>query len=109
MTTLEYGTDSRLEININLSESPAKLFQPGLLYFQEKYGPVGLIHVDAHDDTAPDMFGEAVTHGTPFYHAGEEGCLDFTRCVQIGLRGTGYGPNDYAYARKRVSILVWNS
>jgi arginase family enzyme len=27
---------------------------------------VGLLHIDAHSDTAPDMMGERLAHGTPF-------------------------------------------
>ena len=72
------------------------------IVFQDKYGPVGLIHVDAHDDTEPEMCGADIAHGTPFFKAGEEGCLDFKRVVQIGLRGTGYGPGDWDYGKKHV-------
>jgi arginase family enzyme len=32
----------------------------------EKHGSVGLLHIDAHSDTAPDMMGERLAHGTPF-------------------------------------------
>ncbi len=27
---------------------------------------MGLLHIDAHSDTAPDMMGERLAHGTPF-------------------------------------------
>lgn len=69
---------------------------------QEKYGPVGLIHVDAHDDTEEDMCGELIAHGTPFRRAIEEGCIDSSRVVQIGLRGSGDGPDDWELGRKLV-------
>ena len=77
--------------------------------FQDKHGPVGLVHVDAHSDTSEHMFGERVAHGTPFRCAVEEGLLDCKRVVQIGLRGSGYSPTDYEWARKQVSTHTSNS
>ncbi len=35
--------------------------------------PVGLVHFDAHVDTWPDNFGQAFAHGSPFYHAINDG------------------------------------
>ena len=70
--------------------------------FQNKYGPVGLVHVDAHSDTSEHMYGERVAHGTPFRRAVEEGLLDCNRVVQIGLRGSAYTANDYGWAHKQV-------
>jgi len=53
--------------------------------------PLGLIHVDAHTDTADEYFnGCKYTHGTPFRRAIEEGLLDPKRIVQIGIRGALY-------------------
>ncbi|MDH3294290.1 MAG: arginase family protein, partial [Acidimicrobiia bacterium] len=34
-----------------------------------EYGPVGLVHVDAHTDINDTMFGEKIAHGTPFRRA----------------------------------------
>lgn len=48
--------------------------------------PVGLIHFDAHVDTWPDNFGQAYAHGSPFYHAINEGLVEPSRMVQIGIR-----------------------
>ena len=50
-------------------------------------GPLGLIHVDAHTDTWPAFAGSKFHHGAPFRLAVDEGLLDPTRCVQIGIRG----------------------
>ncbi|MCF3948297.1 agmatinase [Acidiphilium iwatense] len=66
-----------------------------------RYGPVGLIHVDAHADVNDTMFGEKINHGTPFRRAVEEGLLDCTRVVQIGLRGTGYAAEDFDWCRNQ--------
>ncbi|KAL1020672.1 hypothetical protein UPYG_G00003170 [Umbra pygmaea] len=65
----------------------------------EKYGPVCLIHVDAHADTSDVVLGEKIGHGTPFRRCVEEGLLDCKRVVQIGLRGTGYSPDAYEWSR----------
>ncbi|KAK8781573.1 hypothetical protein V5799_017087 [Amblyomma americanum] len=35
-----------------------------------------------------------LAHGTPFYRAVQDGLLDTRRVVQIGLRGSVYGPNE---------------
>ena len=49
-------------------------------------GPLGLVHFDGHVDTWPDSFGLAFGHGSPFYHAIEEGLIDPHRTIQIGIR-----------------------
>ena len=49
-------------------------------------GPLALVHFDAHVDTWPDSFGQRFGHGSPFFHAIEEGLLDPRRSVQIGIR-----------------------
>ncbi len=50
--------------------------------------PVGMVHFDAHTDTADAAFdGERYHHGTPFRRAVEEGLLDPHRTIQIGIRG----------------------
>jgi guanidinopropionase len=49
-------------------------------------GPLGLVHFDAHVDTWPDTFGQAYGHGSCFYHAINEGIVDPTRMIQIGIR-----------------------
>src|SRR5215831_12671688 len=40
----------------------------------------------AHGDTWPESFGLAWGHGSPFYHAIEEGLVDPHRMIQIGIR-----------------------
>ncbi|AFV00853.1 agmatinase [Simiduia agarivorans] len=72
---------------------------PILRALKKKYGPVGLVHIDAHADVNDHMFGEKIAHGTPFRRAVEEGLLDGNRVVQIGLRGTGYSPDEYQWSK----------
>jgi guanidinobutyrase len=59
------------------------------------HGPIGMIHVDAHADVNPVMFGERITHGSWLRHAIVDGYVDPRRTVQIGLRGTGYAADDF--------------
>ncbi len=72
---------------------------PVLRALHEKHGPLGVVHVDAHADANAKMFGEKITHGTPFRRLVEEGLVDGPRVVQIGLRGTGYTAEDFDWSR----------
>jgi len=49
-------------------------------------GKLALVHFDAHVDTWPDNFGQAIAHGSVFFHAITEGLVDPGRMVQIGIR-----------------------
>lgn len=72
---------------------------PILRAMHRRYGPIGVVHVDAHADVNDTMGGEKIAHGTPFRRAVEEGLLDCKRVVQIGLRGTGYHADDFDWCR----------
>ena len=48
--------------------------------------PIALVHFDAHVDTWPSNFGQTYAHGSPFYHAINEGLVDPRRMIQIGIR-----------------------
>lgn len=58
------------------------------------HGPVALVHFDSHLDTWEDYWGLKYTHGTPFRRACEEGLIDVDHSIQIGIRGSQYGPED---------------
>jgi agmatinase len=49
-------------------------------------GVLALVHFDGHVDTWPESFGLVWGHGSPFYHAIEEGLIDPDRTIQIGIR-----------------------
>lgn len=49
--------------------------------------PVGMIHIDAHCDTAGPYEGSKFHHGAPFREAVLAGVLDPKRTIQIGIRG----------------------
>lgn len=69
--------------------------------------PVGMVHFDAHSDTADSYFGgERYTHGTPFRRAVEEGLLDPKRTIQIGIRGSLYDAHDLDFAREAGMRIV---
>ena len=74
---------------------------PILRSMAKKHGPVGLVHVDAHTDINDTMFGSKIAHGTPFRRAVEEGLLDTSRVVQLGVRGPGYAADDFDWSREQ--------
>jgi agmatinase len=60
-------------------------------------GPIGLIHFDAHTDTASELWGVELSHATPMYRLVDEGHIDGRRYVQIGLRGYWPGEREFAW------------
>jgi agmatinase len=67
---------------------------PLLRSVSRRYGPVALLHFDAHLDTWDTYFGAEYTHGTPFRRAAEEGILDTEAISHVGTRGPLYGKRD---------------
>jgi agmatinase len=59
---------------------------PLLRALARRKGALGLVHFDAHLDTWPQTFGMTFGHGSPFYHAIEEGLVEPRRMIQIGIR-----------------------
>ncbi|MGB8815113.1 MAG: agmatinase [Paracoccaceae bacterium] len=59
---------------------------PILRAYAEKYGPLSLLHFDAHSDTWPDDDFSRIDHGTMFYKAVKSGIIDPARSVQVGIR-----------------------
>jgi agmatinase len=52
----------------------------------KRYGPVAVLHFDAHCDTWNTHYGDPYGHGTWLYNAIEEGLVDPTKVVSIGIR-----------------------
>ena len=71
---------------------------PILRAMAKRHGPLAVVHVDAHADVNDTMFGERETHGTVFRRAHEEGLINPAKTYQIGIRGTGYGADDFTEA-----------
>jgi agmatinase len=72
---------------------------PMLRAVAERHGPVAVVHFDAHLDTWDTYFGAAYTHGTPFRRASEEGLIDRSASMHIGIRGPLYAALDLAMDR----------
>jgi len=75
--------------------------EPDIRACAAAHGPVGLVHFDTHTDTGTQVFGVEVSHGTPMYRLVEEGAIDPTRYVQIGLRGYWPGPAEFEWQAKQ--------
>lgn len=74
---------------------------PELKAYQEKYGPMSLIHFDSHTDTwggAEDR--PYPNHGSPFRWAIEDGCIDPKTSIQVGMRGLMSNEHDYDFANE---------
>jgi len=64
-----------------------------------KFGPLSVLHIDAHIDTWESEFeGVPYSHGTPFRHALQEGLIKKEQYLQVGIRGPVSGDHDYAEA-----------
>ena len=50
-------------------------------------GSIGIVHFDAHADTANDDWGVLAGHGTPMRRLIESGAVQGRNFVQVGLRG----------------------
>ena len=69
---------------------------PLLRAHHRRYGPVALVHFDAHLDTWDTYFDAPLTHGTPFRRAAEEGLFIPGHSAHVGIRGSLYAPDDLA-------------
>ena len=74
---------------------------PILRALSKRSGPLSVIHFDSHSDTWDEYFGSKYSHGTPFRRAIEEGLIDPTHMLQVGLRGQVYGEEDFEFARSQ--------
>jgi agmatinase len=79
---------------------------PELRAAAEVHGPLALVQFDSHPDTWDSYFGERHTHGTPFRRAVEEGLLDTSRSIQVGMRGSIYDEGDWNDAKEMGFDLV---
>jgi agmatinase len=64
------------------------------------HGPMALVQFDSHADTWDSLFGQKHNHGTPFRRAVEEGLLDPSRSIQVGMRGSLYEAGDLDASRE---------
>jgi agmatinase len=59
---------------------------PILQAYAERYGPMSVIHFDAHSDLWADDDLSRIDHGTMMYKAVKTGVVDVATSVQIGIR-----------------------
>jgi agmatinase len=71
--------------------------EPDIQAVAARHGPVGLVHFDTHTDTGREVFGVELSHGTPMFRLVEDGKVDPSRYVQIGLRGYWPGEREFAW------------
>jgi agmatinase len=68
---------------------------PCLRAAARKYGPLAVVHVDAHLDTSgPELWGEGYHHGTPLRHALAEGLIERGQLYQLGIRASWGAQSD---------------
>jgi agmatinase len=68
---------------------------PALRAVQARFGPVAVVHVDAHFDTSgAEIWGDDFHHGTPFRHALAEGLIARGQLHQVGIRGPWGSPDE---------------
>jgi agmatinase len=75
--------------------------EPDIRACARKHGPVGLLHFDTHTDTGQEVFGVELSHGSIMYRLVEQGHIDPSRYVQIGLRGYWPGEKEFGWQRER--------
>lgn len=69
--------------------------------------PLAFIHFDAHLDTYPAAWGKEYHHGAFARHAVEEGLVDPSKMVQIGIRGPLAGEDDLNFVKKhKVKVIT---
>ena len=70
------------------------------------WGRLGLIHFDAHADTADQIDGNLASHGTPMRRLIESGAVRGRNFVQIGLRG--YWPPPEVFDWMLEQEMTWH-
>lgn len=70
------------------------------------WGQVGVVHFDAHADTADILEGNLASHGTPMRRLLESGAVRGRNFVQVGLRG--YWPPADVFAWMREQEMTWH-
>jgi len=67
---------------------------PAIRALYEKFGPIALIHFDAHLDTFPEQFGQDIWHGSPFRMCWKEGLFAKDASTHVGIRATTWSGKD---------------
>ncbi|MEZ5271149.1 MAG: agmatinase [Ilumatobacteraceae bacterium] len=70
------------------------------------YGNVGMIHFDAHADTADECDGNLASHGTPMRRLIDSGAIPGRNFVQVGLRS--YWPPEDVWDWMAAQGMRWH-
>jgi agmatinase len=62
---------------------------------------LGIVHFDAHADTANATWGQPLSHGTPMRRLIESGAVSGHNFVQVGLHGYWPPPETFAWMREQ--------
>ena len=71
------------------------------------WGEIGMIHFDAHADTADEIDGNYASHGAPMRRLIESGAIPGKHFVQVGLRG--YWPPAETFAWMQDQQMRWHT
>jgi agmatinase len=71
------------------------------------FGNVGMVHFDAHADTADILYGNLASHGTPMRRLIQSGAIPGKNFVQVGLRG--YWPPKEIFDWMREQGMRWHT
>jgi agmatinase len=64
-------------------------------------GSIGIVHFDAHADTATESHGQLASHGSPMRRLIESGAVKGRNFVQVGLRGYWPSPDVLEWMREQ--------
>lgn len=70
------------------------------------WGRIGIVHFDAHADTADSIEGNLASHGTPMRRLIESGAVPGRNFVQVGLRG--YWPDRETFEWMQAQEMRWH-
>jgi agmatinase len=75
---------------------------PLLKAHAERYGPLAVVHFDAHSDTEEGYYN----HGTPFADAHKAGLIDTSAYIKVGIRGPLYHSDELKIAEKQGAQIL---
>jgi agmatinase len=96
LTAIETDSSALLDrdVRIVLIGGDHTITYGSLRAVHRKFGPVALVHFDAHLDTWDTYFGARITHGSMLRRAAEEKLFDEDASMHVGIRGSLYDRSD---------------
>jgi agmatinase len=79
---------------------------PALRAIAERFGPLAVVHVDAHLDTSDAAtWGERYHHGAPLRHALDEGLVAAGQLYQIGIRAPSADEDEASWSQRHGALV----